>query len=101
MNIVCVVLAGGEGRRMGGGKPLQRFGDGTLLDRALALARGYADDVAVAVRAAAQAGGSDAPLIFDDPAIEGPLGGVAAALAHARAAGADAVLTLPCDAPRL
>jgi len=101
MNIVCVVLAGGEGRRMGGGKPLQRFGDGTLLERALALASGYAAEVAVAVRNPAQIGKAGARVIQDDPAIDGPLGGVAAALAYARDRGADAVLTLPCDAPRL
>jgi molybdopterin-guanine dinucleotide biosynthesis protein A len=102
MNIVCVVLAGGEGRRMGGAKPLQRFGDSALIERAVVLARGYADDVAVAVRDPAQvAGVAEAPTILDDPAIAGPLGGVAAALAHARDAGAQAVLTLPCDTPFL
>jgi molybdopterin-guanine dinucleotide biosynthesis protein A len=101
VNFVCVVLAGGEGRRMGGGKPLQAFGDGTLIARALELARGYANDVAVAVRDPVQAGGYDARLIRDNPAIEGPLAGLAAALDDARSQGVDAVLTLPCDAPQL
>jgi molybdopterin-guanine dinucleotide biosynthesis protein A len=101
VKLVCIVLAGGESRRMGGAKPLRPFGEGTLVSHALALARGYADDVAVAVRDAGQLSGLDAPLIVDDPAIEGPLGGLAAALAEARTRGADALLTLPCDAPRL
>lgn len=83
-----VILAGGEGRRIGGGKPQRRLGGETLLDRALRRARAWSDEVLVAARA-----GGD---IRDDPAIEGPLGGVAAALAL----GGD-VLTIACDMPFL
>ncbi len=83
-----VILAGGEGRRIGGGKPLRMLGGETLLDRALRKARGWSDEVLVAARQ-----GGD---IADDPAIEGPLGGVAAALAL----GGD-ILTIPCDMPFL
>ena len=83
-----VILAGGEGRRIGGGKPQLLLGGVTLLDRALRLARSWSDEVLVAAR-----GGGD---IEDDPAIEGPLGGLAAALAL----GGD-VLTIPCDMPFL
>lgn len=79
-----VILAGGEGRRIGGHKPLRLLGGETLLDRALRRARGWSDDVLVA------SGESDMP------GIEGPLGGVAAALAW----GGDA-LTIPCDMPFL
>jgi molybdopterin-guanine dinucleotide biosynthesis protein A len=79
-----VILAGGEGRRIGGGKPMRMLGGETLLDRALAIARRWSDDVLVAD------GSSDAP------GIEGPLGGVAAALGL----GGD-VLTIPCDMPFL
>jgi molybdopterin-guanine dinucleotide biosynthesis protein A len=101
VKLVCVVLAGGESRRMGGAKPLQPFDDETLIARAVELARGYADDVSVAVRDRAQAGETDVRLIFDDPAVEGPLGGLAAALDHAQALAAEGVLTIPCDAPLL
>jgi molybdopterin-guanine dinucleotide biosynthesis protein A len=101
VRIVCIVLAGGEGRRMGGAKPLRPYGEGTLISRAMSLARGYAHDVAVSVREARQVGDLDAPLILDDPTIEGPLGGLAAALAWGRAREAEAVLTLPCDTPHL
>lgn len=83
-----VILAGGEGRRIGGGKPQRLLGGETLLERALRTARGWSDEVLVAARA-----GGD---IADDPAVEGPLGGVAAALAL----GGD-VLTVPCDMPFL
>jgi molybdopterin-guanine dinucleotide biosynthesis protein A len=100
--LVAVVLAGGDGLRMGGAKPLRRLGDTTLLGRALALAQSYSDDVAVAVRDAAQVGGADGPhLLLDDPGIEGPLAGLASALRFARRRGAACVLTLPCDSPRL
>lgn len=83
-----VILAGGEGRRIGGGKPLRRLGGETLLERALRRARTWSDEVLVAARA-----GGD---LSDDPDIEGPLGGVAAALAL----GGD-VLTIACDMPFL
>jgi len=97
---LAVVLAGGEGRRMGGGKPLRRFGETTLVARMLELARSYCPQVAVAVRDASQvAGAVDAPLIWDDPTIGGPLAGLASALRLARELGVSDVLTLPCDAP--
>jgi molybdopterin-guanine dinucleotide biosynthesis protein A len=80
-----VILAGGEGRRIGGGKPARLLGGQSLLDRALARARSWSDAVRVA--------GGD---LRDDPDVEGPLGGVAAALAL----GGD-VLTIPCDMPFL
>jgi molybdopterin-guanine dinucleotide biosynthesis protein A len=83
-----VILAGGEGRRIGGGKPQRLLGGETLLDRALRRARSWSEEVLVAAREGGE--------INDDPAIEGPLGGVAAALA----AGGD-MLTIACDMPFL
>ena len=79
-----VILAGGEGRRIGGGKPLRTLGGVTLLDRALAIARAWSDEVLVA-------DGST-----DMPGIEGPLGAIAGALVL----GGD-FLTIPCDMPFL
>ena len=99
MITLAVILAGGEGRRMGGGKPLRRFGRTTLIGRALDLAHGYAERVAVAVRDPGQLPACDAPLILDMPGVEGPLGGLAAALAYGREIDAECVLTLPCDMP--
>lgn len=97
-----VVLAGGEGRRMGGGKPLRAYGEATLVAHAVALARRWSPLVAVAVRAPGQVAGQvDAPLVLDDPGLGGPIAGLAAALAFAREQGADRLLTIPCDAPRL
>ena len=101
VDLAVVVLAGGEGRRIGGGKPLRRLGGETLLDRAIRTARGWSAHVAVAVRANDQVGAVGAELIRDDPDLPGPLAGLAVALAFARRTGRPAVLTIPCDAPFL
>ena len=102
MTGVAVVLAGGEGRRMGGGKPQRLWGGRPLLSRAIELADGYASQVAVAVRAAGQAGqGAQIPLLFDSPEIGGPLAGLASALDFGRRQGAEWVQTLACDMPYL
>jgi molybdopterin-guanine dinucleotide biosynthesis protein A len=99
--LAVVVLAGGEGRRMGGGKPQRAFGGGTLLGRAVSLARQWSDAVAVAVRSLDQAAGVDATLILDDEAIGGPAAGLSSAFAFAAERGASRLLTLPCDTPNL
>lgn len=98
---IVLVLAGGEGSRIGGGKPLRRLGGETLIDRAVAIARRWSDEVCVAVRSPGSLGALDADELRDDPAIEGPLGGLAAGLRFARAAGREAVLTMACDMPFL
>lgn len=97
-----VVLAGGEGRRMGGEKPLMPWGQTTLIGRAVAQARAFGGEVAVAVRDPQQvAGAVDAFLLIDAADNQGPLAGLASALKFAREIGAADVLTLPCDTPRL
>lgn len=101
MRVAAVILAGGEGRRIGGGKPLKALGGQSLIERAEALAGQWSDIVAVAVRDPAQVGAASAACILDDQGIEGPLGGLAAALRFARHAGREAVLTVPVDMPFL
>ena len=96
-----VILAGGEGRRMGGGKPLRRLDGRTLIERAVAMARTWSNEVAVAVREPDQVGNIDVMLIQDREDIPGPLGGLVAALAWAAKHGHDRVLTIPCDTPNL
>ena len=98
-DIAVVVLAGGEGRRIGGGKPLRMLGGETLLARALRQAAGCSDRVALAVRDPAQVGAPGDVAMISDAPVEGPLGGLAAALGWARDQGRAAVLTLPCDMP--
>jgi molybdopterin-guanine dinucleotide biosynthesis protein A len=97
MKPAIVILAGGEGSRIGGGKPLRRLGGRTLLDRAIDRAQNWSDDVAVAVRDSCQLGEVEVPVLIDPPGLEGPLGGLASALRLERAT----VLTIPCDAPFL
>lgn len=96
---MILILAGGEGRRIGGEKPRRRLDGETLLDRAIAYARRYSDLVAISVRAGGRS--SDLPLIVDDPEIEGPLGGLAAGLRFAQREGREFLFTLPCDMPFL
>jgi molybdenum cofactor guanylyltransferase len=101
MKPACVVLAGGEGRRMGGSKPLRRLGTTTLILHAIELARRYGEPVAVAVRDPSQVGEVGARLLVDNPDMAGPLAGLASALAYAARSGRARVLTIACDMPRL
>jgi len=100
VKIASVILAGGEGSRIGGDKPMRLLGGTTLLDRAIDYASGLSDKVAVAVRDQ-QVGEARVAVIRDDPTIEGPLAGLVAALGFGRDENADAVLTLPADMPFL
>ena len=100
MKIAAIILAGGEGSRIGGDKPMRLLGGTTLLDRAIDYASGLSDKVAVAVRDQ-QVGEVRVAVIRDDPTIEGPLAGLVAALGFGRDEDVDAVLTLPVDMPFL
>ena len=99
-DVAVVILAGGEGRRIGGGKPLRTFGEERLIDRALAHARTWSDLVAIAVRNRAQVGAVAAGLILDAD-VPGPLGGLISGLGFARDSGREFVLAVPSDMPFL
>lgn len=101
MTFAVVILAGGEGRRIGGGKPQRSFAGERLIDRALRRAKGWSDRVTVAVRDPAQVEPIEARLIHDDPQLPGPLGGLASALVYAEQEGRDLLLTIPIDMPFL
>lgn len=101
MRIAVVILAGGEGSRIGGNKPLRMLGGTSLLDRALLYAEGLSGLRAVAVRHPEQAGNLAVPVVFDDSAVEGPLAGLLSALRFARDAAAEAALTIAADMPFL
>lgn len=100
-DLAVVVLAGGEGRRMGGGKPLRLVRGRSLISIALDRALSWSSLVAVSVRSPGQVGTVDAPLILDRQDVAGPLAGLASALAFAAQASASRLLTLPCDTPNL
>ncbi|MFV0623978.1 molybdenum cofactor guanylyltransferase [Sphingomonas sp. ac-8] len=100
-SIAVAVLAGGEGVRIGGGKPWRMLAGVPLVVRAVAAARGWSGDVVVVGRDPAQVGALDVPFLVDAPGVEGPMAGLAAALRHAKDAGHGALLAIPCDSPFL
>jgi molybdopterin-guanine dinucleotide biosynthesis protein A len=99
--IAVVVLAGGEGRRIGGSKPLRVLRGERLIDRAVRFGRRSSDLVAVAVRDRGQVRSVEAPIIVDEPNIAGPLGGLVSALFFGAKSGCEFVLTIPADMPFL
>jgi nicotine blue oxidoreductase len=106
MRVVAIVLAAGEGRRMGGPKALLRLGDETFLARAVRLlARpGVASVVAVlgadAERVRAEAGlPSPVEVVVNPSWREGMLSSVWRGLDAAEGQGAEAVLLHPVDHP--
>ena len=95
--IVAVILAGGQGRRIGGekaqvllgGKPLWRH----VADRVAPQVSGLAVNAATPME--------DQEVIADAVADLGPLGGILAAMNWAEAKGASRVLTVAVDTPFL
>lgn len=96
-NLAVLILAGGEGSRIGGGKPTRMLGGRTLLDHSVDLARQWSDCVAIAARAHDQVGATSREVLLDPPGIGGPLAG----LGSAGRLGRELVLTIPCDMPFL
>ncbi|MHA6722748.1 molybdenum cofactor guanylyltransferase [Sphingomonas sp. RS2018] len=97
MGCLGAVLAGGESRRFGGDKALVEIDGVPLIERATAALSPWVADVVMCGRN--WPGRTSLP---DRPGGRiGPLGGLAAALHHARGAGFDRVLTIACDMPVL
>jgi CTP:molybdopterin cytidylyltransferase MocA len=106
VRVVAIVLAAGEGRRIGGPKALLRLGDDTFLARACGLlARpGVASVIAVLgaeeERVRAEAGvPPDVTVVVNRRWREGMLSSVWRGLDAAEAAGAEAALLQPVDHP--
>jgi nicotine blue oxidoreductase len=106
MRVTAIVLAAGEGRRLGGPKALARLGGRSFLEAALAIFE--RDDVAgrvVVLGAEADRVAAAAQLppgttvVVNDRYTEGMLTSVWAGLDAASAQGADAVLLHPVDNP--
>jgi molybdopterin-guanine dinucleotide biosynthesis protein A len=96
-SLAVVILAGGEGRRMGGAKPLRQLGTRSLLDRAIERASEWSDTIAISARDRGQVCDRGWAVLSDPPGIAGPFAGLAAAreLRSAR------VRARPCDMPFL
>lgn len=97
-----IIMAGGDGARMGGNKPLQIVAGATMLARALAFARRHSPHVAIAARAAAQLGGlTDVRVLRDPMPGQGPVNALTSAFAFGAELGCPAVLVIGCDMPLL
>ena len=95
--LLGAVLAGGKATRFGSDKALALLDGRPLIEHAIASLEPHVAGVVVC--------GRDDPrwtCLADRPAPDlGPLGGLAAALLHAREQGFDAVLSTGCDMPSL
>ncbi len=100
LKTVAVILAGGAASRMGGGdKPLLALHRGTILDEILRRVRPQVDAVALSVRRPSDRFAAIGLPQIPDSLGEGPLAGIAAALAWAENAGASTLLVIPGDTP--
>ncbi len=100
--IAGIVLAGGEGRRIGGDKPFVALAGRPLLAHVVERIRPQVDRLALAVRQSdARFEAFGLPQFADPADMAGPLAGLVSGLAFAAASGADWLLTVPTDAPLL
>lgn len=93
---IGVVLAGGEGRRFGGGKAEAQLGGASLAERAVRALRPLCGSVVVSIARGGTNPAPGQPVVEDAGSRVGPLGGIAAAFA---ATGQADLLVLACDYP--
>lgn len=95
--LLGAVLAGGLSRRFGSDKAVATLGEERLIDLVIAGLQLRTNSIVICGRTLA-----GYTSVTDRPRLGlGPLGGLAAALNHARRHGFEAVLTAPCDTPHL
>ncbi len=99
--IAGVILAGGLSSRMGAEKALLDFGGAPLIARVVARFGPQVDPLAINANGDPARFASFGPPVIPDARTDrpGPLAGVAAGLAFARARGRGWLATVPCDAP--
>jgi molybdopterin-guanine dinucleotide biosynthesis protein A len=91
-----IVLAGGAGRRFGGGKPAAAFAGRTLVERAVAILHPHCRTLIVVGRPDVPLPELDVPVHLDRPGPRAAMNGLATGLAALRT---DDVLVLACDLP--
>lgn len=97
--VLGAILAGGQSRRFGTDKAQALLAGRPLIEHAIDCLARQVDQVIIVGR---PPGNSGVGAIPDRPiAGLGPLGGLNAALHHARESGFDAVVTIGCDMPSL
>ncbi len=93
-NATAVVLCGGQSRRMGRDKADVKLAGRSLLDRALDIVHPLFAEVFIGGRT--PRAGVDCAQVWDAPGVEGPIAGVAAALARSETPW---LFVLACDMP--
>ena len=100
-DITAVILAGGQGRRMGGqDKGLIEFNGRPLIDILIGHLKNQSIDILINANRNQQRYQSTGYTVVSDQLedYQGPLAGFASAMAEAKT---DFILTLPCDSPLL
>ena len=99
VDVTAAILAGGEGRRVGGAdKGLLPLDGSPLVARVLAALRGQAGTIVICAHRHADRYARFAPVITDaTPEFRGPLAGIAAALGNCKS---EWLLTVPVDCPQ-
>ncbi len=100
--VLGAVLAGGRSRRFGSDKALATYAGRSLIEHVIAALHPQCAAVIVCGRSSESVAAFDVAAIPDRPAPDlGPLGGLNAALHHARSHGFTHVLSAGCDTPKL
>ncbi|GAK33609.1 molybdenum cofactor guanylyltransferase [Iodidimonas nitroreducens] len=100
--IPIVIAAGGDGARIGGGKPDRALAGRSLLDHAVAYAAQHSDQMAIALRPTSLIDLPDGMIALYDAADHGgPLSALESALTFAKARDMPTVMMIGCDMPFL
>ena len=98
--IAGLILAGGQGRRIGGDKALRLLGGKPLLGHAIARATPQVGPLAISANGPARLADFGLPILADSvPGFAGPLAGILAGMDWAAALGLASIASFPCDAP--
>ncbi len=98
---LIVIAAGGDGSRIGGGKPARLLGGQRLIDRMVAWAMRHSDAVALAVREGTGDWGMGLPVLIDAHTGIGPISALASAMQEGHRLQRETVLLIGCDLPFL